>query len=116
MGFNANHHHEAEEQQEPNMSAVHHHHDETSTVHHHDEQNGDEKGGCCNDSVIKLQQIDKNTSQNPNIIIAPQFVVIVSSFFGIKILSPEHRPLQRFAANDFHPPPDIRIAIQSFQI
>ena len=115
MGFNSKHHHDDEETMETTVQAkgaIHHHHDEAGN--HHDEDS--EKGGCCNDKVIKFQDLDKNIVQNA-IITAPEFVTILSNYFGIAIFkSPTIAP-QKYIVPFFHPPPpDIRVLIRSFQI
>ena len=115
MGFNSKHHHDDEETMETTVQAkgaIHHHHDEAGN--HHDEDS--EKGGCCNDKVIKFQDLDKNIAQNA-IITAPEFVAILSNFFGIDIFKPSLVSSQKYILRFFHPPPpDIRVLIRSFQI
>ena len=108
MGFNSKHYHDDAEAMETTVQAkgaVHHHHDEDS-----------EKGSCCNDKVIEFQDLDKNIVQNA-IITAPEFVTILSNYFGIAIFkSPTIAP-QKYIVPFFHPPPpDIRVLIRSFQI
>ena len=115
MGFNSKHHHDDEETMETTVQAngaIHHHHDEAGNRNDEDS----EKGGCCNDKVIKFQDLDKNIVQNA-IITAPEFVTILSNYFGIAIFkSPTIAP-QKYIVPFFHPPPpDIRVLIRSFQI
>ena len=117
MGFNTSHHDEATE------VVVHTHadgkkHQDTKALHHHDDQNKDEKGGCCNDSVIKFSQVDKSVPQPGSFINPVFFTAFVTAWFNIDILcSSQVTTSIKYFVRSYHPPiPDIRIAIQSFQI
>ena len=119
MGFNSKHHHDEEA-----TEAVVHTHDD-GKKHIHDEEKQDhkkshsekEKKGCCNDQVKKLEDLDKSLPHSLNII-HPSFVI---AFFEVYYNSglPANdivRNIKQFVRS-YHPPiPDIRIAIQSFQI
>lgn len=113
MGFNSKHHHDDDEAMEITVrgnSYINHH----EAGNHHDEDA--EKGGCCNDKVIKFQDLDKNIVQNA-IITAPEFVTILSNYFGIAIFKTPTIAPQKYIVPCFHPPPpDIRVLIRSFQI
>lgn len=117
MGFNTTHHHD-EEATEVHIHAngeKHEHHNNSAT-HHHGEEN--EKGGCCNDSVIKLSQTEKSVPQS-NIIISPiVFTTFITTHYNIDISYPSQVTTSvKHFVRSYHPPiPDIRIAIQSFQI
>jgi hypothetical protein len=121
MGFNSTHHHDEE------ATEIHVHadgktddHHNPSAKHQHEEKKTDsnEKKGCCNDEVQKLQRLDKALNQNAKTAIdAPVFVAIISTFLGIDIFNSAKAYPPKYVARFFYPPPpDIRIAIQSFQI
>lgn len=73
-------------------------------------------GGCCKDEVQEFQNLDKNVTVNAGINV-PVFVAILSIFLGIDL--PEgikDFPPKYKARLYYPPPPDIRIAMQRFQI
>lgn len=119
MGFNSTHHHE-----EATKTSVHVHADGKKHVHHDAADNDhhkskDGKDNCCNDKVTKISQLDKAIPQPLSAVVNPIFVTaFVSSFCHIDVLyslnaTSRIKPFVRST-----PPtiPDIRIAIQSFQI
>ena len=125
MGFNATHHHD-EEATEVSMHVQadgkkHIHHNEA--IKHHDEPNNDHKSkdgkdSCCHDKVIQFAQLDKNVPQSSGVINPIFFITFISSFYNSEILfSSQVTPNIKYFVRNYHPPiPDIRIAIQSFQI
>ncbi len=121
MGFNTPHHdnQEATEIHE-HADGVKHNHNQSAEKHQHEENKPQkkEKGGCCNDDVQKFQSLDKALNQNVKTVIdVPVFAVIISTFLGIDILNLAKAYPPKYKARYFYPPPpDIRIAIQSFQI
>ena len=118
MGYN-NSHHEAEATE----VAVHvhadgkkHHHDKKPVANHHDKKDASKKDDCCTNEVMQFQQLDKSLAAKVGIDI-PVFVAISTAYFGINIFETVKLPAQKYTARHFHPPPpDIRIAIQRFQI
>ena len=121
MGFNPTHHHD-EEATEVHVHAngeKHEHHNK-SVNHHHEENNNEqkEKGGCCNDKVIKVYQTDKAVPQSNTIISPVFFTAFVAAYYHIDISYPSQiSGYTKYFVRSYHPPiPDIRIAIQSFQI
>ena len=118
MGYN-NSHHEAEATE----VAVHvhadgkkHHHDKKPVTNHHDKKDASKKDDCCTNEVMQFQQLDKSLAAKVGIDI-PVFVAISTAYFGINIFETVKLPAQKYTARHFHPPPpDIRIAIQRFQI
>jgi hypothetical protein len=113
MGFNNDHHHD-DEAVPANHSANHH---ETATAHHHPSHH--DKNNCCNDEVIKLSSIDKSSPQSANFSLNPVFfTAFISTYYQAAIISPYIAAASvKYFARSHHPPiPDIRIAIQSFQI
>lgn len=120
MGFNSSHH--DEEATEVNVHAdgnKHEHHNEPVKQHH--EENGiskKDKDDCCNDDVLKFQNLDKNLNQNAKTVIdVPVFAAIISTFLGVDIFKIARTYPPKYKTRFFYPPPpDIRIAIQSFQI
>jgi hypothetical protein len=132
MGFNSKHHHD----DEATEAVVHVHKDGKRHVHnekkenhhldkshHHDQVNsnhksGEDKDGCCNDKVTKFEQLDKSVSQGVNIVHPVFFTAFLTSFYKINLLHPSDVVIDtKHFVRSYHPPiPDIRIAIQSFQI
>ncbi len=121
MGINSKHH-----QEEETVETTTHIHS-TVNSHHaasaHQEKtccnhtpNG--KNNCCNDEVLKFSQLDKTVPGTLNIA-APVFsIAFISSFYNIDLsASAVKNANASFFSRSHHPPiPDIRIAIQSFQI
>lgn len=117
MGFNNTHHHEEETiKVHVHGNGKKHEHHKKSANHQHTENK--EKDGCCNNSAVTFSQTDKSVPP-PGTIISPVFFTsFIASCFSIDILytSPALESTRYFVRN-YHPPiPDIRIAIQSFQI
>ncbi len=117
MGFNTLHHHDEE------ATEIHVHADSKKLnhekpTHGHDNKNKEEKGGCCNDSVIKFSQTDKSVPQSNTIINPLFFTAFIATYYTADILYPSQVSGSiKYFARSYHPPiPDIRIAIQSFQI
>ena len=102
-----NHHHG----NEPKKS----HHDEPA-ANHHDKKDASKKDDCCSNEVMQFEQSDKNLAAKTGISM-PVFVAILTIFFGIDNFKPVESSSPKYIASYFHPPPpDIRVAIQSFQI
>ncbi|MDQ6904651.1 MAG: hypothetical protein M3139_16785, partial [Bacteroidota bacterium] len=127
MGFNSKHHHD----DEATETTVHIHADGKKHIHqneatkHHDEADNDHhkskdgKDDCCNDKVTQFAQLDKALSPSLSFVINPLFVTaFISSFYNIDIFFfSQASPDVKYFVRSYHPPiPDIRIAIQSFQI
>ena len=101
----------------------HEHHNNTSKhlgeASGHDHTSKEGKDNCCADKVVKFAQVDKSLSPSfdfqSNIIFITTFV---SSFYNINILAASQvTKSTKYFVRSHHPPiPDIRIAIQSFQI
>ncbi len=119
--FNTTHHHDEEtiEVHEHADGYKYYHHNQTAK-HKYEENKTEKKDkkGCCNDSVIKLSQTEKSIPQ-PNTIVSPVFfTAFIVSYYNIEILYPSQvTGSVKYFVRSYHPPiPDIRIAIQSFQI
>lgn len=131
MGFNAAHHHHPEattavihihaggNKHIHKEKTVNHSHAES---HHHDQANsyasGNVKDNCCNDKVIKFEQLDKSVAHTFSLIHPVFFTAFLSTFYYTALqYSFEETPSVRYFVRSYHPPiPDIRVAIQSFQI
>lgn len=132
MGFNTKHHHH----DEATEAVVHIHadgknhvHEEKieshshSASHHHDEANNQHKSGngkddCCNNKVINFEQLDKSVPNSLNILHPAFFTAFVASYYNINLLPYSNvvTDKKQFVRSHHPPIPDIRIAIQSFQI
>ena len=118
MGFNSKHQHDEE-----NMVAdhshnhdIHHHQDEACNAYH---KSKNCKENCCNDEVIKFSQVDKAIPDSPGSGLIPSsFSAFISTFCAFDVLyTSKEIANNRHFLRSYHPPiPDIRIAIQSFQI
>jgi hypothetical protein len=141
MGFNTSHHTETEEPAEVHVHAdgkKHVHEKETSEVTTHVHQDGSnhqhdnepakqvpddgsnlfskDDGGCCTNEVQAFQNLDKNVTVNTGINV-PVFVAILSIYLDIDFSAAiKDFPVNYKARFYYPPPPDIRIAIQRFQI
>jgi len=119
MGFNSSYYHDkaTEVPVDVHADGKKHHHDDTNKDHN-DKKETSKKDDCCNDNVIKFQNLDKSLNQNAKTAIdAPVFAAIISTFLGNDVFKiSKAYPLKYKAWFFYPPPPDIRIAIQSFQI
>ena len=110
MWFNISHHEEKEMVAHGSPS---HHHDDADEHH----KSKDNKDNCCNDQVIEFAQVDKFVPHFAGLN-AIFFTTLISSFYNIDVLHTSKSSANiKYFVRDHHPPiPDIRIAIQSFQI
>ena len=132
MGFNSKHHHDDEAME----AVVHIHkdgkkhiHQEKKESHDHDKshqheeannnhQSGNAQDGCCNDKVRNFEQLDKSVPNSLSVVHPIFFTAFVAAYFHISVLlyTDIVKDIKQFVRS-YHPPiPDIRIAIQSFQI
>lgn len=122
MGFNSKHH-----QEEEAVETTTHTHANLKSHHavtaHLEKTCGDhnsngEKDNCCNDEVLKFSQLDKSVPGTLHIAAPVFFTAFISSFYSIDLsFSSVKNANAKFFVRSHHPPiPDIRIAIQSFQI
>lgn len=118
MGAVKAHHHEAKE-----LKAAHHHH-QGEHDHHAVKEDQDHSSkktteDCCTDQVQKIEKTDKlsppvlefSTYQPFYTLIYPNYVLLEASVSSLYTLRPKY-----FVRDDHPPIPDIRIALQSFQI
>lgn len=131
MGFNAKHHGE-----EATEAVVHIHKDGKKHIHQekketfshdklhkHDEANKSdnsksEEGNCCTDKVKEFHDLDKSVPASQSIVHPIFFTAFIAVYYNITLLpfTDVIRDIKPFVRS-YHPPiPDIRIAIQSFQI
>lgn len=118
MGAVKAHHHEAKE-----SKAAHHHHqgehDHHAVKGDHDHSSKKTTEDCCTDQVQKIEKTDKlsppvlefSTYQPFYTLIYPNYVLLEASVSSLYTLRPKY-----FVRDDHPPIPDIRIALQSFQI
>lgn len=132
MGFNSKHHNK----EEATEAVVHVHKDGKKHVHQekkenhshdkshkHDEANNTKKsnsdeGNCCTNKVKSFQDVDKSVPSSQSLIHPVFFTAFLASYYNINIIphTDAIKDIKPFVRS-YHPPiPDIRIAIQSFQI
>lgn len=77
-----------------------------------------EKDNCCNEKVMKFEQLDKSVAPTFAYISPVFFTAFLSTFYYKDVLYTfEGSSTIKYFVRSYHPPiPDIRIAIQSFQI
>ena len=135
LGFNSESHHHHDDEKEESSKACTADLKDGHTEKHHEECHSkcsienedikgacfndvDEDGNCCNNSVVKFVQLDKSIV-HPSPIIHPIFyTALLSLFYQIDLLKYlDAYTFAKYFVRGHHPPiPDIRIAIQSFQI
>ena len=125
MGFNSSHHEEevtdipihvhADGKQHQHHNEVKNHHEEASRNLQKETNDGD---NCCHDKVMQIAQQDKAIAPPISLTNPTFFTAFTSSFYDIDILLSTGADLHiKYFVQRHHPPiPDIRIAIQSFQI
>ena len=115
MGFNSQHHEkEAEFSVHIHSNGQKHHHEEAEHKHKDDNKKDD----CCNDKVVKIFQTDKAVPQFAKLISPTFFPDFIPVYYTTNISYPSQvSTSNKYYVRGHHPPiPDIRIAIQSFQI
>ena len=124
MGYNTKHHHKNDKEHDVAQS---HNHTAVASSHHHNKaenspngHNTSGKDDCCNKSAVQLQLADKSFSQAAKININTPVTLLAFNYFDINSLlyfSDKAFNKQYYFVRSNHPPiPDIRVAIQSFQI
>jgi hypothetical protein len=128
MGFNSKGHHD----EEATEAVVHIHDDgkkhihyekkqDHSKSHHHDEENNDKsksgKDNCCTDKVQQVEKLDKSLPHSLTILHPIFLIAFFDVFYNVSLPANDIvKDIKQFVRS-YHPPiPDIRIAIQSFQI
>ena len=130
MGFNSNHH--VNEKKNAGHSHSHKHaHDKAlkgkhshAAVHKHshdlasgDHKDSGQKDNCCNEKSVELQKVDKSANHSSNPVIKiPVLVSFLAVFSGLEVRAELLPLLPRSFIQQYYPPPDKRIIIQSFQI
>jgi hypothetical protein len=138
MGFNKSHHSVTEATAEVHIHAngkKHVHEKEALKVNEHTHQDGSNHkqesnpvkqiavnaftngtDGCCSNEVQKFQNLDKNVTVNTSINL-PVFIAILSVFLNVDLSNGVKDFPSKYKSRFFYPPPpDIRIAMQRFQI
>lgn len=111
----ASHHHEGDVEHHNNKASNAPSHHQEKQVNHHE----NEKDNCCKDEAVKFAKADKLSPQTSDAEINPIFFpALLTSFFNLNVLDGVSSVLiNKFVVFGYHPPiPDIRVAIQSFQI
>lgn len=78
----------------------------------------DNRDDCCSDQVNSFQQLDKSVPSSDNVLSPVFLVAFVATFYHIDLLANGKvvKATKPFVRSHHPPIPDIRIAIQSFQI
>ncbi|MEO8763167.1 MAG: hypothetical protein ABI416_02725 [Ginsengibacter sp.] len=126
MGFNISDCHETKENNDINPRCPDgEKHCKSDAVVKHADQSGvhqktkTENGGCCNDKVMKFNELDKLASHSLN---SSVYAIFFSAVFAFIYKSDIFYTTYitgniKYFVRGYHPPiPDIRIAINSFQI
>jgi hypothetical protein len=118
MNFNSHHHDEEATEIHVHADGKKHIHQKKLPEHHHDDKTNSKKDDCCNDKVVKISLEDKAVPQFASITIPVFFSAFIASYYNLDIAYPSQVTASiRYFTRCYHPPiPDIRIAIQSFQI
>jgi hypothetical protein len=92
---------------------------ESSAAHAHKKKQEGKKDNCCKDEVVRFAAVDKQISKATSIK-APRILAnfLHPAFILADVeMANEHTPDKSYFVRCHHPPiPDIRIAVQSFQI
>lgn len=113
MGFNMMQQHQDVPHHQDAGQKEHHHPNAAKQITKH------QKDNCCKDEVTKLTTADKETQSAPAFSFQLSFLAILPAPIYIQdnISSiPANIPNTYFARHSRAPMPDVRIAIQSFQI
>lgn len=92
---------------------------ESSASHFHDTKEQGKKDNCCKDEVAKFVAVDKQLSKAISLKAPQIFETLLHPVFILAAveMASGHTPDNSYFVRCHHPPiPDIRIAIQSFQI
>lgn len=92
---------------------------ESSAAHSHKKKQESKKDNCCKDEVAKFVAVDKQISKTISIKAPQMFADLLRPVFILADveMASGNTPDQRYFVRCHHPPiPDIRIAVQSFQI
>lgn len=131
MGFNSGHHPEVNNKNTPGHTHSHKdsdaHHEHKHTTNHEHQKDGiddhhnssKDKDNCCSDETTKLAKADKLMPHPVDFTFHLLFFTALLSTFFYLDFSPisSHTPNNKLFVRCHHPPiPDIRVAIQSFQI
>lgn len=114
MGFNSHHHDEPAELYIHNNGSEHHH---KKSGHTHSDHN--KKDNCCNDKVLKILQTDKAVPSVAKLAPTNFDTYFIPTYYTLNIsYSLQVNHINKYCLHWHHTPPipDIRIAIQSFQI
>lgn len=109
-------HHPEEKADSSHKHDSSHSHDNAKTDHEHA---GNAKDDCCTDEVVAFEQIDKRAPQSFDFNFQPVFsVLFLTGFYDFDAYAFDKFVSKRkYFVRTHHPPiPEIRIAIQSFQI
>ena len=114
ISFNTHHHEEEATEIHEHADGMKHHQEKAE--HKHSGKEG--KDDCCQDKVVKISQADKAIPQAAKLLSPVFFTAFVAVYNNIVISYPSQvNVFNKYFVLGHHPPiPDIRIAIQSFQI
>ncbi|MEO6134329.1 MAG: hypothetical protein ABIP35_04190 [Ginsengibacter sp.] len=123
MDFNSHHHEEVTKATVHVHADGNKHHHKNEVKDHHEEKvkdhhEGNEKDNCCNDHVTKIVRQDKAIASSISINTPICSTTFITGFYiADALLAAGINSHIKYFVRSHHPPiPDIRIAIQSFQI
>lgn len=121
MGFNGMHHQEKPGVRHHAAGQKEHRHSDGQSEHHYaaNQISAHQKDNCCKDEVSKLTTADKEAQSVPAFSFHHSFLAILPApvyFQDSLSFIPANIPNTYFARHSRAPIPDVRIAIQSFQI
>ena len=124
MVFNANHHEKEVADISIHVHADGKHHEHSNEIKNHQEEADNQlhktnknEHNCCHDKVTQIAQQHKAIAPSVSKLSPVIFTIYIGSFYDINLLSTLRDSHIRYYIRNHHPPiPDIRVAIQSFQI
>jgi len=131
MKFNESHHTDEKAVLAHKPTEPHHHEEKADSTHKHDsshshddvkaahEHAGNAKDDCCTDEAVDFGQIEKRAPQSFDFNFQPVFFALfLTGFYDFDAYAFDKFVSKRkYFVRTYHPPiPEIRIAIQSFQI
>lgn len=115
LGYNSGHHKEEATEIHIHADGSKHHHKKKTESHSHEKA---KKDNCCNDETMKFAQSDKVMAPFVKIANPVFFTAFTLVYYNLELTCFSQVNIsKKYFLRGYHPPiPDIRVAIQSFQI